>query len=48
MPWPELALVRNRMGRAEAVAACRRAVILREWAGLTRPSLSPVVNSTAG
>jgi len=46
--WPELALVRNRTGRPELVAASRRAVIFRECMGFTRGSLAPVKKSTAG
>ena len=48
MPWPALELVRSRIGRPDAVAAWRRAVILRELAGSTRPSWSPVRKRTAG
>ena len=32
----------------ELVAACSRAVILREFAGLTRGSFAPVKHNTAG
>ena len=38
MPWPAVAVVRNKIGRPELVAACSRAVILRECTGFTRPS----------
>ena len=43
-----LELVRSSTGCFDAVAAWRRAIILREWAGFTRPSFSPVSISTAG
>jgi hypothetical protein len=33
-----VAVVRNKIGRPELVAACSRAVILRECTGFTRPS----------
>ena len=48
MPWPAVAVVRSKIGRPELVAACKRAVILRECAGFTRPSFSPHGNKTAG
>ncbi len=38
MPCPALAVVRSKIGSPELVAACNRAVILRECAGFTRPS----------
>ena len=48
MPWPEEEVSLAKMGCPEPVAACRRAVILREFAGLTRPSVSPARKKTAG
>src|SRR5262249_14028635 len=45
--WPEPELVRSSTAW-RVPAACRRAVILREWYGSTRGSLAPVRNSTAG
>ena len=48
MPWPVPALVRSRTVPRPAVAACSRAVILRECIGSTRGSFAPVRNSTAG
>ena len=47
-PCPLLALVRSRTGAFEPVAACSRAVILRDCIGSTRGSLAPVMNSTFG
>jgi len=49
-PWPcpAASVVIRSIGRSEAVAACSRAVILREFIGLTRPSFSPVDMKTAG
>ncbi len=47
MPWPEVLLVRRRMGFFVPLA-CRRAVIFREFAGSTRGSFAPVVNRIAG
>ena len=48
MPWPALAVVLNKMGWPEDVAAWSRAVIFREWAGFTRPSFSPHGKIAAG
>lgn len=48
MPCPESADVRNRTGRPDVVAACSRAVNLREWDGSTRGSLAPVNIRIAG
>ena len=46
MPWPEFMSMRSNTGRPCGLAACRRAAILREWNGSTRPSFSPVAKYT--
>ena len=48
MPCHDLSLIDRKTGRPGSVAARRRAIILRDCAGSTRPSSVPVAMNTAG
>src|SRR6202022_2509399 len=48
MPWPSPLFCNSRIGYSDDESACSSAIILREFAGSTRGSFSPVVISTAG